>query len=436
MNGAIGIVVGIKNGFDLKPEKIVVQFSTQTHDIERVTGKFEIFPGAYIFRKQFPISITYGIIIHKSQGMSLNNCLIDVVGNTIFSCGQTYVALSRVSSLNGLYLINFDSSKSKSQTSTIKEYNRLRCIYRTDLKPIQINLKNNVLISDFNWVINSNTIIQNIDVSQPLPILDMPGFTNSDGVSCYVNSTLQVLLNCGHILNHIINNSSSSELQNLAFSYVSNNTKLNTSNMRRSLGQPFNNNQQQDVAEFIDTLFQTYDSIQNYFTRQMDVTLTCSMCYLTKIQSTPNNIVHLNIPKNNYKTTIQSLFNDFSKLIEINAVRCSSCNTCCIHHQTIKITINQYLFLQVLLWSNNFQNKFNNLIINEIPTTKLKVNSNYYRVHSVICHHGEHMTKGHYTSLIRHQNNNWLRCNDTQINYERWPWEGKDIYIIVMEKNN
>jgi len=57
VNGAIGIVVGIQNEFDLKPEKVVVQFGTQIHNIERVTGKFEVFPGTYIFRKQFPISI-------------------------------------------------------------------------------------------------------------------------------------------------------------------------------------------------------------------------------------------------------------------------------------------------------------------------------------------------------------------------------------------
>jgi len=88
VNGAIGIVVGIQNGFDLKPEKVMVQFGTQIHNIERVTGKFELFPGAYIFRKQFPISIAYRITIHKSQGMSLNKYIIDV-GNTIFSCGQT-----------------------------------------------------------------------------------------------------------------------------------------------------------------------------------------------------------------------------------------------------------------------------------------------------------------------------------------------------------
>lgn len=79
--------------------------------------------------------------------------------------------------------------------------------------------------------------------------------------------------------------------------------------------------------------------------------------------------------------------------------------------------------LEVLPWSNNFQNKINNLIINQVPTTKLKINSIYYRVHSVICRHGEQMTEGHYTNLIRHQNN-CVRCNYTQIKYERWPRGG------------
>ena len=35
------------------------------------------------------------------------------VGDSIFECGQTYVALSRVKSLNGLYLTSFDPMRIK-----------------------------------------------------------------------------------------------------------------------------------------------------------------------------------------------------------------------------------------------------------------------------------------------------------------------------------
>lgn len=66
-------------------------------------------------------------MIHQSQGMSLlTNCIVIDVGNTIFSCGQTYeyVALSRISSLDSLNLINFDPNKIKAQSLAIKEYNK------------------------------------------------------------------------------------------------------------------------------------------------------------------------------------------------------------------------------------------------------------------------------------------------------------------------
>jgi ATP-dependent DNA helicase PIF1 len=50
--------------------------------------------------------------IHKAQGCSLDCAEIDA-GSGIFECGQTYVALSRVRNLEGLYLTSLDITKIK-----------------------------------------------------------------------------------------------------------------------------------------------------------------------------------------------------------------------------------------------------------------------------------------------------------------------------------
>jgi len=59
---------------------------------------------------QIPLILAWALTIHKSQGATMDAAEIDV-GSGIFECGQTYVALSRVKSLTGLYLTSFDPKR-------------------------------------------------------------------------------------------------------------------------------------------------------------------------------------------------------------------------------------------------------------------------------------------------------------------------------------
>ncbi|MDP8252873.1 MAG: AAA family ATPase [Candidatus Kaelpia aquatica] len=75
-------------------EKIEYSYNSLDDKIEEeIIGSFE----------QYPIKLAWAITIHKSQGQTFNNVIIDM-GFGAFTHGQTYVALSRCRTLEGILL--------------------------------------------------------------------------------------------------------------------------------------------------------------------------------------------------------------------------------------------------------------------------------------------------------------------------------------------
>ena len=105
VNGSQGVVVEFLAGLP------VVQFGNgEKRTIGYHNWVSENFQSIAV--KQIPLIHAWAITIHKAQGVSLDLAQIDV-GSNIFECGQTYVALSRVKSLEGLYLTALDPGKIK-----------------------------------------------------------------------------------------------------------------------------------------------------------------------------------------------------------------------------------------------------------------------------------------------------------------------------------
>ena len=117
VNGSQGVIIDIKDDYP------IVKFNNgEIRIIKEHLWKSEIIPGIGI--KQIPLILAWAITIHKAQGLTLETAMIDV-GKNIFECGQTYVALSRLVSLEGLYLIAFDPNKIKLFKKVIEFYNNL-----------------------------------------------------------------------------------------------------------------------------------------------------------------------------------------------------------------------------------------------------------------------------------------------------------------------
>jgi ATP-dependent DNA helicase PIF1 len=79
---------------------------------------------------QVPLILSWALTIHKSQGATLDAAEIDV-GSGIFECGQTYVALSRVKSLEGLYLTSFDAKRIRINKKVKEFYESLKLYHES-----------------------------------------------------------------------------------------------------------------------------------------------------------------------------------------------------------------------------------------------------------------------------------------------------------------
>jgi tetratricopeptide (TPR) repeat protein len=84
-------------------ENIKYKYNKEKKKIEQeIAGTF----------KQYPLKLAWAITIHKSQGLTFDRVVIDF-GNGTFASGQAYVALSRATTFEGLFL------KQKIQTTDI-----------------------------------------------------------------------------------------------------------------------------------------------------------------------------------------------------------------------------------------------------------------------------------------------------------------------------
>ncbi len=121
VNGSRGVVEGFIDTFPSLPLVLFqghaapIPVGEQTWESEEIEG---------VKRAQIPLMIAYAITIHKAQGSTLDCALIDI-GPRTFEVGQAYVALSRVKSLECLYVHDLDPLACKAHPKVVEFYKTL-----------------------------------------------------------------------------------------------------------------------------------------------------------------------------------------------------------------------------------------------------------------------------------------------------------------------
>lgn len=116
VNGTLGKVVGYS---DMSDSPIV-----ETKDGKRIIAKSADWSIEENGLKkatitQIPLRLAWAITVHKSQGMSLDSAAIDL--SKAFEYGQGYVAISRVRSLDGLFLSGLNKNALSIHPKVVKQ---------------------------------------------------------------------------------------------------------------------------------------------------------------------------------------------------------------------------------------------------------------------------------------------------------------------------
>jgi len=103
VNGTLGEVVSFSESSGYP---IIKTRNGRIIETEKMEWSVADGPKIIAMIKQIPLRLAWAITVHKSQGMSLDAALIDL--RSAFEYGQGYVALSRLRTLQGLYLLGFN----------------------------------------------------------------------------------------------------------------------------------------------------------------------------------------------------------------------------------------------------------------------------------------------------------------------------------------
>jgi len=129
-NGTVGYIIGYsKDGWPMfQPKEAFGKTDmVSIHQVIEVKPvRWEVVDHAFgtIHMDQVPLKPAYAMTIHKAQGIQLDEAVLAIDRGNCFQEGQAYVALSRLTTLGGMYLTAFDPAAVRASPAAIAFYRK------------------------------------------------------------------------------------------------------------------------------------------------------------------------------------------------------------------------------------------------------------------------------------------------------------------------
>ena len=441
VNGAIGTICLVKYSIDQSNvvDSITIKFDDgKEHAIEKVNSKFQVIEKAFVIRQQFPISSAYAITVHKSQGLTLRNVLVDI-GNNIFACGQAYVAMSRVTSFSGLHLINFDPHCIKALDSAVMEYNYLRKTFRPTLPSLACHKKRPKVVPDKQWCMTKYaTLIQQQSagcVGQEVMVLPNKGFKDNDGFSSYANTIMQCLFHSKAVRN-VLSDDSSKSLKQLVGRYESwDSAALDCTDIRKHLGNPFDHCSQQDPVHYLQALATKYPSLQSLLSHNVAIETLCDVCKVVTTNSKEQLFMTIKVPEDSKSLKMDDLITLSQQYTVQDAHLCNTCNVPVKMCSRI-VGAKQIVVLKLDVWTKGAEN--GNVVRRKASVTSAQNSTIKIEDKSFILQSSVHLVSNKsagfsYASIVR-VNSKWVHVNNHVLSHECWPKGAKNLYLAFYEQ--
>ena len=209
-NGSVGEVIS----FDQFDDAPMIEFKLSNGNVKQIKIEAEewqlkVDDKIKASIKQIPLRLGWAITIHKSQGMTLSEAQIDL--SKTFTSGMGYVALSRLTTLEGLYLVDIGPEAYRIDENIINEDSRMK--ERSEYAAIALDKYNEEDLQNLwnNFISKCDGSIEAIETNKESEVGEIENKKTTHEITLeYINQNLNIeeiastrKLTTGTIIEHI-----------------------------------------------------------------------------------------------------------------------------------------------------------------------------------------------------------------------------------------